>query len=145
MKVIVQRAINASVTVNNKIVGEIDKGYMLLVGFTHTDNEANCQSMAKKIKNLRIFEDNEGKMNLNIDAVGGKILSISQFTLYADCTGGNRPSFVNAMKQEEAKKLYLYFNNCLRDLGLVVEEGIFQADMKVKFTNDGPVTIILEN
>ena len=145
MKVIVQRAIDATVEVDKKIVGKIDKGYMLLVGFTHTDTEENCLSMAKKVKNLRIFEDSEGKMNLNIDAVNGKILSISQFTLYADCSGGNRPSFVNAMKQDKAKELYLFFNKCLKDLGIATEEGIFQADMKVKFTNDGPVTIILEN
>ena len=145
MKVIVQRAIDASVVVDGSVVGSIDKGYMLLVGFTHNDTEASCQAMAKKIKNLRIFEDEQGKMNLNIEQVEGKILSVSQFTLYADTTGGNRPSFVNAMKQDEAKRLYLYFNSCLRNLGLTVEEGIFQADMKVKFTNDGPVTIILEN
>lgn len=145
MKVVVQRAINAKVLVDKKIVGNIDKGYMLLVGFTHTDNEENCQAMAKKIKNLRIFEDENGKMNLSIDSVSGKILSVSQFTLYADTNGGNRPSFVNAMKPDEAKRLYEYFNKCLRDLDLEVSEGIFQAEMKVSFTNDGPVTIILEN
>lgn len=145
MKVVVQRAIDAKVVVDNKVVGAIDKGYMLLVGFTHKDTEENCQKMAKKINNLRIFEDNEGKMNLNLSSVSGKVLSISQFTLYADTNNGNRPSFVDAMKQDEAKELYLYFNKCLKDLGIIVSEGIFQADMKVTFTNDGPVTIILEN
>ena len=145
MKVVVQRAVDASVTVDGKIVGKIDKGYMILVGFTHTDTFSNCEAMAKKIKNLRVFEDEEGKMNLNLASVGGKILSISQFTLYGDASDGNRPSFIKAMKPDDAKKLYLYFNECLRNLDVTTEEGIFQADMKVKFTNDGPVTIILEN
>ena len=145
MKVVVQRAVDASVTVDGKIVGKIDKGYMILVGFTHTDTFSNCEAMAKKIKNLRVFEDKEGKMNLNLASVGGKILSISQFTLYGDASDGNRPSFIKAMKPDDAKKLYLYFNECLRNLAVTVEEGIFQADMKVKFINDGPVTIILEN
>ena len=145
MKVVVQRVIDASVAVDEKIVGEIDKGYLLLVGFTHTDTFSNCELMAKKIKNLRIFEDENGKMNLNLASIDGKILSVSQFTLYGDCSDGNRPSFVKAMAPDEAKKLYLYFNECLRNLDVTVEEGIFQADMKVKFINDGPVTIILEN
>ena len=145
MKVIVQRVVDASVAVDGKIVGKIDKGYMLLVGFTHSDTFANCEAMAKKVKNLRIFEDDNGKMNLNLASINGKILSISQFTLYGDTSEGNRPSFVKAMGPDEAKKLYLYFNECLRNLDVIVEEGIFQADMKVKFTNDGPVTIILEN
>ncbi|MBP5550838.1 MAG: D-tyrosyl-tRNA(Tyr) deacylase [Bacilli bacterium] len=145
MKVVVQRVIDASVSVNNKIVGKVDKGYLLLVGFSHTDTFSNCEAMAKKIKNLRIFEDENGKMNLNIASIDGKILSVSQFTLYGDCTEGNRPSFVKAMAPDMAKKLYLYFNEALRNLDVTVEEGIFQADMKVKFTNDGPVTIILEN
>ncbi|MBO7086234.1 MAG: D-tyrosyl-tRNA(Tyr) deacylase [Bacilli bacterium] len=145
MKVVVQRVIDASVSVDNKIVGKVDKGYLLLVGFTHTDTFSNCEAMAKKIKNLRIFEDENGKMNLNIASIDGKILSVSQFTLYGDCTEGNRPSFVKAMAPDMAKKLYLYFNEALRNLDVAVEEGIFQADMKVKFTNDGPVTIILEN
>ena len=145
MKVVVQRVIDASVAVDEKIVGAIDKGYLLLVGFTHTDTFSNCELMAKKIKNLRIFEDENGKMNLNLASIDGKILSVSQFTLYGDCSDGNRPSFVKAMAPDEAKKLYLYFNECLRNLDVTVEEGIFQADMKVKFINDGPVTIILEN
>lgn len=145
MKVVVQRVVDAYVKVDNKIVGQIDKGYLLLVGFKNDDNLDNVKAMAKKIKNLRIFEDENGKMNLNIDATSGSILSISQFTLYADCSGGNRPSFVEAMGPVSAKKLYLDFNEELRCLGLHVEEGIFQADMKVSFTNDGPVTIILEN
>ena len=145
MKVVVQRVIDASVTVDEKIVGAIDKGYLLLVGFTHNDTFSNCEAMAKKIKNLRIFEDENGKMNLNLASIDGKILSVSQFTLYGNCTDGNRPSFVKAMAPDDAKKLYLYFNECLRNLDVTVEEGIFQADMKVKFINDGPVTIILEN
>ena len=145
MKVIVQRVVDASVAVDGKVVGKIDKGYMLLVGFTHSDTFSNCEAMAKKVKNLRIFEDDNGKMNLNLASINGKILSVSQFTLYGDTSEGNRPSFVKAMGPDEAKKLYLYFNECLRNLDVIVEEGIFQADMKVKFTNDGPVTIILEN
>ena len=145
MKVIVQRVVDASVAVDGKVVGKIDKGYMLLVGFTHSDTFSNCEAMAKKVKNLRIFEDDNGKMNLNLASINGKILSVSQFTLYGDTSEGNRPSFVKAMGPDDAKKLYLYFNECLRNLDVIVEEGIFQADMKVKFTNDGPVTIILEN
>lgn len=144
MKVIIQRCLNASCTVDNNITGKIDKGYMILVGFTHTDNIDNINKMVKKIINLRIFEDENGKMNLNILQVNGSILSISQFTLYANTNEGNRPSFSNAMAPDNAKKLYHLFNNALRSEGLQVEEGIFGADMKIDFINDGPVTIVLE-
>lgn len=145
MRVIVQKALNASCTVSDSITGKIDKGYMLLVGFTHSDTIENCKKMASKIAKLRIFEDSDDKMNLNIKDVNGKILSISQFTLYANPNDGNRPSFTDAMRPDEASALYKEFNNCLRNEGLVVEEGIFQAHMLISFTNDGPTTIILEN
>ena len=145
MKVIIQRVKSASCTVDNQIVGKIDKGFMLLVGFTHTDTIDNVKKMAKKISQLRIFEDEEGKMNLNIDQVNGEILSISQFTLYGDASKGNRPSFVNSMPGEQAKVLYDEFNEVLRhDHNLKVEEGVFGACMYLDPICDGPVTIELE-
>ena len=144
MKVIIQRCLNASCTVDNQIVGKIDHGYMILVGFTHDDNISNIQKMVKKIVNLRIFEDENEKMNLNIKQVNGSILSISQFTLYANCNEGNRPSFSNAMAPDQAIKLYKLFNEELRKENIIVEEGIFGASMKIDFVNNGPVTIVLE-
>ena len=118
---------------------------MVLVGFGLNDDEKTAEKMAVKLSKLRIFEDEDGKINRSIFDVGGKILSISQFTLYADCSKGNRPSFTDAMSGDQARNLYLYFNECLRKLGLEVEEGIFGADMKVSLTNDGPVTILLDS
>ena len=145
MKVVVQKVISASCTVDNKITGKIDQGFMLLVGFTHSDTTENVLKMAKKIAGLRIFEDEAGKMNLSIKDVGGKILSISQFTLYGDCNKGNRPSFVNSMAPDAASKLYDYFNEVLRnDYQMVVETGIFGAHMILDPICDGPVTIELE-
>lgn len=144
MKVIVQRSLKASCIVDNLITGKIDFGYMLLVGFTHNDNIEKIKKMVKKIINLRVFQDENDKMNLSIKNVGGSILSISQFTLYADATNGNRPSFVNAMSPVEAEKFYHIFNTLLREEGIRVEEGIFGADMHIDFINQGPVTIILE-
>lgn len=143
MKVIVQRVIEASCTVDNKITGKIDNGYMLLVGFNTNDNASNVYEMVKKIINLRIMDDENHVMNKNILDTKGSILSISQFTLYADTKKGNRPSYINAMKGEDAIKLYALFNEELRK-NLHVEEGIFGADMKINLINDGPVTIILE-
>ncbi len=143
MKVIVQRVIEASCTVDNKITGKIDNGYMLLVGFNTNDNASNVYEMVKKIINLRIMDDENHVMNKNILDTKGSILSISQFTLYADTKKGNRPSYINAMKGEDAIKLYALFNEELRKY-LHVEEGIFGADMKINLINDGPVTIILE-
>ena len=132
-------------TFDNKITGKIDQGFMLLVGFTHSDTTENVLKMAKKIAGLRIFEDEAGKMNLSIKDVGGKILSISQFTLYGDCNKGNRPSFVNSMAPDAASKLYDYFNEVLRnDYQMVVETGIFGAHMILDPICDGPVTIELE-
>lgn len=145
MKVIVQKVLSASCTVDNKITGKINQGYMLLVGFTHTDTIENVLKMAKKIVGLRIFEDENGKMNLDIKSVNGEILSISQFTLYGDCNKGNRPSFVNSMRPEFAEELYLKFNDVLRkEYDMKVETGIFGAHMILDPICDGPVTIELE-
>ena len=143
MKVIVQRVKEASCKVNDKITGQIKSGYLLLVGFTHTDNETNVNEMVKKIINLRIMDDENHVMNKSILDKKGSILSISQFTLYADTKKGNRPSYINAMNGEDAIKLYQLFNNELKKY-LHVEEGIFGADMQISLINDGPVTIILE-
>ena len=144
MKVIVQRVDNSKVEVDGKTTGEIDKGFMLLVGFTKTDTVNEIDWMVKKISNLRIFDDENGVMNLSIKDVHGSILSVSQFTLYGDARKGNRPSYINALGGEEATKLYDLFNEKLREENLKVETGIFGADMKVSLINDGPVTIILE-
>lgn len=146
MRIIVQRAVNASCKVDNKITGQIEKGFMILVGFEVNDTKDILPKMARKIQGLRVFEDSEGKMNLALKDVGGDILSISQFTLYGDASHGFRPSFINAMKGEDAIKFYEEFNDILRnEYGLKVETGIFGADMKINFTNDGPVTIILDS
>lgn len=144
MRVVVQRCMKASVSVENKIVGKIDKGLMLLVGFTYGDTEKEIDYMVDKIVHLRIFDDENGVMNQSLLDVGGSILSISQFTLYADTRKGRRPSYIKALNGDEAKGLYQLFNQKLRSAIELVEEGIFGADMKVDFINDGPVTIILE-
>ena len=143
MRVIVQRSKNSKVTIDNKVNGSIDHGFVLLVGFTDGDNEEIIDKMINKVVNLRVFEDENEKMNLSILDTKGSILSISQFTLYADAKKGNRPSFINAMNPNEATKLYDLFNEKLSKF-LHVETGIFGADMKVEIYNDGPVTIILE-
>ena len=143
MKVVVQKVKEASCTVDGKITGEIDKGLMILVGFTYGDNIDNITKMAQKIVNLRIFEDNNGIMNLSVLDVNGSILSISQFTLYADTKKGNRPSYINALNGEEATKLYDLFNQELSKY-LHVETGIFGAMMDISLINDGPTTIIME-
>ena len=144
MKVLVQRSLESSVSVDNKVVGSIDKGLVLLVGFTHTDTSEDIDYLVKKVVNLRIFDDENGVMNKSILDVGGSVLSISQFTLYADTKKGNRPSYINAMGGENATKLYDEFNKKLSEY-VKVEKGVFGADMKVSITNDGPVTIILES
>jgi len=145
MKIVVQRSKNASVVVDGNLVGSIDNGLTLLVGFTDGDTEDTIDMMINKVINLRIFDDENGVMNKSLLDVGGKILSISQFTLYADTRKGRRPSYIKALKAEYATKLYDLFNDKLRDLGIVVETGIFGADMKVTLTNDGPVTILMES
>ena len=144
MRVVVQRSKNSKVTIDGKVNGQIDQGYVLIVGFTEGDNEQIIDKMINKIVNLRIFEDENEKMNLSILDTKGSILSISQFTLYANCTEGRRPSFVEAMNPTEASRLYDVFNEKLREF-LHVETGIFGADMKVEIYNDGPVTICLDS
>ena len=144
MRILVQRSLESSVSVNKEIVGKIDKGLVLLVGFTHTDTVDNINKLVQKVLNLRIFDDENGVMNKSILDVGGSILSISQFTLYADTHKGNRPSYINAMGGESATKLYDLFNEELSKY-IHVEKGIFGADMKVNIFNDGPTTILLEN
>ena len=144
MKCVIQRCKEANCKVNNKITGQINNGYLVLVGFTKDDNEEIVKKIAQKIVNLRIFEDENEKMNLDIKSVNGSILSISQFTLYAKLTG-RRPSFTEALEYKEAKRLYEYFNKELRNLNIKVETGIFGADMKISLINDGPVTIIIDS
>ena len=144
MRLVVQRVKNASVEVDKKIVGKIDKGYLVLLGVTHTDTREIADYIVKKLCNLRIFEDENGKMNLNIKQVDGSMLIVSQFTLYGDCTEGNRPSFTNAAKPDFANDLYEYFCDKCSENNIHIEKGIFGADMKVSLLNDGPVTIILE-
>lgn len=145
MRVVVQVVTKSSVKVNEEIIGKTEKGYMLLVGFTQTDTLDNAKKMALKIANLRIFNDENDKLNLSIKDVNGTILSISQFTLYGDSKKGNRPSFVSALSGDKAKPLYDYFNEELRKYDLHVEEGVFGAHMEVELINYGPTTIILEN
>lgn len=144
MKVLVQRCERAQVSVNNQIVGKIDQGVMLLVGFTHNDNSTNIDYLVDKVINLRIFDDESGVMNKSLLDINGSILSISQFTLYANTIKGRRPSYVDALEGNQATKLYDEFNNKLKAKGLHVETGIFGAEMKVDFINDGPITIMLE-
>lgn len=146
MRVIVQRTTNATVRIGGEVVGHIDRGFMLLVGITHNDTQDDADYIAKKVAQLRVFEDADGKMNLSIKDIGGAILSISQFTLYGDVRHGNRPSFIQAARPEQALPLYEYFNTRLRTAyGLHVETGRFGADMQVEFVNDGPVTIIIDS
>ena len=143
MKVVVQRCSNAKCIVDNKNINEIDDGLMLLVGFTDNDNKDTIIKMVNKIVNLRIFPDNNGVMNLSILDTKGSILSISQFTLYADTTKGNRPSYIKAMSGAKAKLLYEYFNKCLNEY-VPCFGGVFGAHMEISLTNMGPTTIILE-
>ena len=145
MKIVVQKVKESSVTIDGKVHGQIDKGFMVLVGFCDGDNEAIIDKMVDKMIHLRIFEDENGKMNLSLDDVKGSILSISQFTLYANCKKGRRPSFIEAAKPEVAIPLYDYFNEKIREQGIHLETGIFGADMKVSLINDGPITIILDS
>ncbi|KMK75725.1 D-aminoacyl-tRNA deacylase [Alkalihalobacillus pseudalcaliphilus] len=145
MRIVLQRVKQSSVTVNNEVVGEIGHGFMLLVGITHEDSEADVDYLAEKLVNTRIFEDEDGKMNLSLLQVGGAILSVSQFTLYGDIRKGRRPNFMAAAKPDRAKELYEQFNRKLREKGVQVETGIFGAMMDVSLINDGPVTLILES
>ena len=144
MKIVVQRVKEAKVEVENKVVGNIEKGFLVLVGITHDDTEIKADYLAKKLVNLRVFEDENQKMNLSIKDVKGKLLIVSQFTLYANCKEGNRPSFTKAAKPEMANDLYEYFCKKCEEYEIDVEKGIFGADMQVSLINDGPVTIIME-
>ncbi|MBA5745823.1 D-aminoacyl-tRNA deacylase [Aerococcus sp. 150760007-1] len=146
MRIIVQRVSQANVAIDEKVVGEINKGFVLLVGVHDEDTPETVAYMARKIANMRIFADEDDKLNLNIDQVSGEILSISQFTLYARTKKGNRPSFIDAAKPDHGEKMYQLLNETLRnEYGLKVAEGEFGADMQVSLVNDGPVTIILDS
>ena len=145
MKAVIQRVSEASVKVDGKIVGEIGKGFMILFGAAEGDTEIDIETLAKKTVNLRVFKDDEDKMNLSLLDIGGEALVISQFTLCADVKKGNRPSFINAMKPEQASEYYDKYCEKLKELGVKrVEKGIFGADMKVSLVNDGPVTILYD-
>ena len=145
MKVVLQRVAHASVTVEEKVIGKIQRGFLLLVGVTHDDVMEDMEYLVRKIVQMRIFEDEEGKLNRSIQDIGGEILSVSQFTLYADTKKGNRPSFSKAAPGEVALEMFEQFNGLLRDTGIPVETGQFGADMKVELLNDGPVTILLDS
>ena len=144
MKIILQKVKKASVIVENKVVGSIDKGYCLLVGVHKESTEEDAKYLAKKVAQARLFEDENDKINLSLKDVGGSILSVSQFTLYADTKKGNRPSFTSAAGAEKANQLYEKFNEFLREEGVTVETGIFQTMMEVNIVNDGPITIVYE-
>lgn len=144
MKVVVQKVLNASVVVNKEEAGKINSGLLIFVGFTHNDNISNIKYIVNKIVNLRIFEDNNNVMNLSAKELNKELLVVSQFTLYADTSKGNRPSYINSLKHEEASVLYDLFVEELKKSNLKVETGIFRSDMKVSLINDGPTTIIIE-
>ena len=145
MRIVLQRVSHASVTVEEKVIGQIQRGFLLLVGVTHDDAMEDMEYLVRKIVQMRIFEDEEGKLNRSIQDIGGEILSVSQFTLYADTKKGNRPSFSKAAPGEVALEMFEQFNGLLRDTGIPVETGQFGADMKVELLNDGPVTILLDS
>ena len=145
MRAVVQRVSQARVTVNQSIVGEIGRGLCIFVGVGREDSEENANSLADKVKNLRVFEDEKGKMNRSLSELGGEALVISQFTLYGDCSKGNRPSFTEAAPADEAERLYGHFVGRLRRAGIRVATGRFQAHMDVSLINDGPVTLFLES
>lgn len=145
MKVVVQRVKNASVTIEGNVHGKINEGFLVLLGITSTDSREDVDYLVKKVCNLRVFEDENGKMNLSLKSINGELLIISQFTLYGDCSDGNRPSFIDAARPEKAIPLYEYFiEECKKQID-VVETGVFGADMKVELLNDGPVTIIIDS
>jgi len=144
MKIVVQRVKNAQVEVEGKTVGKIGRGFLVLLGVTHTDTKEQADYLVKKLCKLRVFTDENDKMNLSLKDVNGKLLIVSQFTLYANCSEGNRPSFIDAAKPEQANELYEYFCLECEKNGIHVEKGIFGADMKVNLLNDGPVTIVIE-
>lgn len=144
MKLVLQRVAYAKVEVEGKITGEIEKGFLILLGVGQNDTKEQADWLANKVCNLRVFRDENDKMNLSLKDINGKLLIISQFTLYADCNKGNRPSFIQAAEPKKAEELYEYFKQKCGKLGFEVQAGVFGAHMKVEFLNDGPVTIILE-
>ena len=144
MRAVVQRVSSARVSVDGETMGEIGRGLCVLLAASRTDGEAEVEWMAEKITGLRIFEDDQGKMNLSLADVGGSVLAVSQFTLYGDCRKGRRPSFIAAGEPEEANRLYEAFKKAVAARGIKVESGVFQAHMLVEIANDGPVTLILE-
>lgn len=144
MRIVLQRVSSASVTVDGETIGKIGQGFLLLFGVGHDDTENECRRLADKISGLRIFSDENGKINLSLDNIGGSILVVPQFTLYADCRKGNRPNFIQAASPEHANSLYEYFVGYLKEKGHHVETGSFGTDMKVSLLNDGPFTLVLE-
>ena len=144
MKIVLQRVTSASVKGDRKVTGSIDNGYLLLFGVGHDDTEDDCRRLADKIINLRIFSDENDKINLDLNTVNGSLLVVPQFTLYADCRKGNRPNFIQAAKPDEANRLFQFFVDYCRSKGVRTETGVFGADMKVELLNDGPFTIVLE-
>lgn len=145
MKFVIQRVLKGNVSVNGEIIGTVNKGYVIFAGISNNDTELTAEKMVQKMLNLRIFEDADGKTNLSLKDVGGEVLFISQFTLYADCRKGNRPSFINAGKPEHANALYEYMITMCKKECPVVQHGEFGADMKVSLVNDGPFTIVLDS
>ena len=144
MRAVLQRVAQARVDVGERSIGQIGAGLLILLGVGKDDNQANADALADKIKNLRIFEDQQGKMNRSVGDIGGELLVVSQFTLYGDCRKGNRPSFTDAAPPAEAERLYSHFSQRLRDGGLKVANGQFQAHMRITLVNNGPVTFVLE-
>lgn len=144
MKLVIQRVADANVKVDNKIIGEIGKGFVVLLGVSDEDTKENADYLVKKLCSLRVFADENNKMNLSLKDVNGELLIISQFTLFADCTKGNRPSFTQAGNPKHANELYEYFIEQCKKINISTQHGIFGADMKINLTNDGPVTILLE-
>lgn len=145
MRIVIQRVSKASVAVDEEVVGQIGRGFMVLVGVEEADSQEDVDYLVRKTANMRIFEDEEGKMNISLKDIGGQILSISQFTLHANTKKGNRPSFVDAAKPDHSLPLYESYNEGLREEGLIVETGEFGADMQVSLINDGPVTIVIDS
>lgn len=144
MKLVIQRVSEASVSVNNEEISRIEKGYLVLIGINNSDTESNADYLVNKLTNLRLFEDENDKLNLSLKDIEGELLLVSQFTLYADCSHGNRPSFKEAAKADYAKKIYNYFVKQCKNIISTVKEGIFSSYMEVSLVNDGPATIIME-
>ena len=145
MRAVVQRVSRASVTIGGEVYGKIDKGLVVLLGITHQDDQKDARWLAEKVAHLRVFEDEQGKMNRSLADIGGEMLIISQFTLYGDCRKGRRPGFSDAAPPDIAKPLYLFFEEEVKKKGIKAATGTFQAEMKVELVNDGPVTLLLDS